>query len=93
LEILNFAVKHGHVDLANEAARQSMGHGLADAHAVLEPDTFKNWVSVCSIGEQLKLHKMYMHTDILPRTVAPKVGCVSCVAFARECESCEKMPQ
>ncbi|KAJ7431928.1 hypothetical protein B0H11DRAFT_824682 [Mycena galericulata] len=44
LEILNFAVKHGH-DFADEAARQSISRGVGDAMKVLDPDTFTTWVS------------------------------------------------
>ncbi|KAJ6535816.1 hypothetical protein DFH09DRAFT_1043115 [Mycena vulgaris] len=44
LEVLDYAVKHGHVSLANECAHQSMGHAVADAMAILAPDTFKTWI-------------------------------------------------
>ncbi|KAJ7146994.1 hypothetical protein C8R44DRAFT_724686 [Mycena epipterygia] len=43
-EVLNYALKHGHVDIADEAARQSMGHGVANAMKLLAPDTFKTWI-------------------------------------------------
>ncbi|KAJ7146977.1 hypothetical protein C8R44DRAFT_758542 [Mycena epipterygia] len=46
LEVLDYAVKHGHVEMADESARQSMGHGVADAMQVLAPDTFKTWTLV-----------------------------------------------
>ncbi|KAJ6501286.1 hypothetical protein DFH09DRAFT_1203029 [Mycena vulgaris] len=44
LEVLDYAVKHGHVSLANECAPQSMGCAVADAMAILAPDTFKTWI-------------------------------------------------
>ncbi|KAJ6535830.1 hypothetical protein DFH09DRAFT_1402615 [Mycena vulgaris] len=44
LEVLDYAVKHGHVSLANECAHQSMGRAAADAMAILAPDTFKTWI-------------------------------------------------
>ncbi|KAJ7434629.1 hypothetical protein B0H11DRAFT_1938394 [Mycena galericulata] len=43
LEVLNYAVKHGH-DFADEAARQSMNSGVADAMKLLDPDTFTTWI-------------------------------------------------
>ncbi|KAF7352234.1 BTB domain-containing protein [Mycena venus] len=43
-EILKFAMKHGYDELANEAARLTMGMWLTDAHFVLEPDIFKKWI-------------------------------------------------
>ncbi|KAJ7496459.1 hypothetical protein FB451DRAFT_1207856 [Mycena latifolia] len=44
LEVLTYAVKHNHNDLANESARQSMGLGVADAMQILPSETFKAWV-------------------------------------------------
>ncbi|KAJ6535819.1 hypothetical protein DFH09DRAFT_1324876 [Mycena vulgaris] len=48
LEVLDYAVEHGHVSLANECAPQNMGRAVADAMAILAPDTFKTWVSLRS---------------------------------------------
>ncbi|KAJ7288884.1 hypothetical protein C8J57DRAFT_522873 [Mycena rebaudengoi] len=44
LEVLDYAERHGHDDLANESARQSMGLGVTKALEVLAPDTFRAWV-------------------------------------------------
>ncbi|KAJ7026034.1 hypothetical protein C8F04DRAFT_123968 [Mycena alexandri] len=47
LQVLDYAVKHGHVDLANESAQQSMLSsvcGVAEAMDILEPSTFKKWI-------------------------------------------------
>jgi hypothetical protein len=44
LEVLEFAVRHGHTDLAAEAARQSMELEITAAMKALSPDTFKAWV-------------------------------------------------
>ncbi|KAJ7496463.1 hypothetical protein FB451DRAFT_1019366 [Mycena latifolia] len=46
LEVLNYAVRHGHISLANESAPHSMGHAVSDAMEILAPDTFKTWVRV-----------------------------------------------
>ncbi|KAJ7646072.1 hypothetical protein DFH06DRAFT_1211065 [Mycena polygramma] len=44
LEVLRYAVKHDHVDLANESAQQSMSCEVAKAMEVLPLDNFKSWV-------------------------------------------------
>ncbi|KAF7362556.1 hypothetical protein MVEN_00603800 [Mycena venus] len=44
LEVLVYAQRHGHINLANQAAQQSMGCGVADALAILPPDTFRAWI-------------------------------------------------
>ncbi|KAJ7496457.1 hypothetical protein FB451DRAFT_1455566, partial [Mycena latifolia] len=44
LEVLEYAVRHGHADLAAEAARQSMGLEVTAAMECLSADTFKEWV-------------------------------------------------
>ncbi|KAJ7744583.1 hypothetical protein B0H16DRAFT_851181 [Mycena metata] len=49
LQVLDYAVKHGHVDLANESAQQSMlssACGVAEAMDSLAPSTFKKWVRI-----------------------------------------------
>ena len=69
LEVLDFAVRHGHVDLANESARASMGQGMADAKKALARDTFDIWVS----GGNLKLIHIIeslLCTDSVLREVA-----------------------
>ncbi|KAJ7434053.1 hypothetical protein B0H11DRAFT_741282 [Mycena galericulata] len=45
LEVLNYAVKHGHA-FADEAARQSMSRGVGDAMKILDPGIFTTWVSL-----------------------------------------------
>ncbi|KAJ6501309.1 hypothetical protein DFH09DRAFT_1324906 [Mycena vulgaris] len=45
LEVLEYAVRHGHDDLAAEAARQSMGLEIGAALESLSPDTFKAWIA------------------------------------------------
>jgi len=44
LEVLVYAQRHGHINLVNEAAQQSMGCGVADALEILPPDTFRTWI-------------------------------------------------
>ncbi|KAJ7358372.1 hypothetical protein DFH08DRAFT_848348 [Mycena albidolilacea] len=44
LEVLEYAVRHDHPHLANEAARRSMGCGVGEAIEVLPPDIFKTWI-------------------------------------------------
>ncbi|KAJ7840663.1 hypothetical protein B0H13DRAFT_1649529 [Mycena leptocephala] len=44
LEVLLYAVRHDHVQLANEAAQRSMGRGVAEALKVLPHDIFATWV-------------------------------------------------
>ncbi|KAF7350754.1 BTB domain-containing protein [Mycena sanguinolenta] len=44
LQILNFAAKHDHKKLGNEAARLSVGLPMSDAATLLAPDTFKKWL-------------------------------------------------
>ncbi|KAJ7496456.1 hypothetical protein FB451DRAFT_1207852 [Mycena latifolia] len=46
LEVLDYAVRHGHTLLADESARQSMGHRVSEAMRILTPDTFKTWILV-----------------------------------------------
>ncbi|KAJ7646116.1 hypothetical protein DFH06DRAFT_1050726 [Mycena polygramma] len=43
-EVLMYAVRHDLANLANEAAQQSMGRGVAEALAVLSHDDFKPWI-------------------------------------------------
>ncbi|KAJ7652577.1 hypothetical protein B0H17DRAFT_1101435 [Mycena rosella] len=45
LQVLEYAVRHDHADLAAEAARQSMGLDVLAAMESLSPDTFKAWIS------------------------------------------------
>ncbi|KAJ7099257.1 hypothetical protein B0H15DRAFT_541327 [Mycena belliarum] len=49
LEILEYAVRHGHEDLAAEAARNSVGLDALAAMECLSPDTFKAWVSTLRV--------------------------------------------
>ncbi|KAJ6477009.1 hypothetical protein C8R45DRAFT_368864 [Mycena sanguinolenta] len=44
LEVLNFAAKHDHKRLGNEAARLSVGLPMLDAATILAPDTLREWV-------------------------------------------------
>jgi len=44
LEVLVYALRHDHINLANEAAQQSMGCGVAEALEILPPDTFRAWI-------------------------------------------------
>ncbi|KAJ7921227.1 hypothetical protein B0H13DRAFT_2186148 [Mycena leptocephala] len=44
LEVLLYSVRHGHVDLANKSAQQSMSCEFTKAMEVLPPDTFKTWI-------------------------------------------------
>ncbi|KAJ7821234.1 hypothetical protein B0H14DRAFT_2371462 [Mycena olivaceomarginata] len=44
LEVLVYALRHGHTNLANEAAQQSMRCGVAEAMDILSPETFRDWV-------------------------------------------------
>ncbi|KAJ6483858.1 hypothetical protein C8R47DRAFT_563207 [Mycena vitilis] len=44
LEVLIYALRHDHDDLANEAAEQSMGCGVAEAMETLPWDTFRAWI-------------------------------------------------
>jgi hypothetical protein len=48
LEVLLYSVRHGHVDLANKSAQQSMSCEFTKAMEVFPPDTFKTWVSSLS---------------------------------------------
>ncbi|KAF7350756.1 hypothetical protein MSAN_01636700 [Mycena sanguinolenta] len=45
LHVLDFAARHGHADLANEAARMTVGLRMSDAATILAPDTFKKWMT------------------------------------------------
>ncbi|KAK7057860.1 hypothetical protein R3P38DRAFT_2843401 [Favolaschia claudopus] len=44
LHILNFGARHNHRELANEAARLSVGLPISDAAEYMTPDTFKRWI-------------------------------------------------
>ncbi|KAF8149790.1 hypothetical protein K438DRAFT_2027314 [Mycena galopus ATCC 62051] len=46
LDVLDFAAKHGHMELGNEAARLSVTGSLpiSDAARTLAPDTFAKWM-------------------------------------------------
>ncbi|KAJ7165505.1 hypothetical protein C8R43DRAFT_825263, partial [Mycena crocata] len=44
LHVLNYAARHSHKELANQAARQSMGVAVAEAVSVLAPDIMFQWV-------------------------------------------------
>ncbi|KAJ7844180.1 hypothetical protein B0H13DRAFT_1731405 [Mycena leptocephala] len=44
LEVLLYAVRHDHIELANEAAQRSMGRGVAEALGVLPHDIFAAWI-------------------------------------------------
>ncbi|KAJ7669113.1 hypothetical protein B0H14DRAFT_3538781 [Mycena olivaceomarginata] len=44
LEVLVYALRHGHTNLVNEAAQQSMRCGVAEAMDILPPETFRDWV-------------------------------------------------
>ncbi|KAJ7023351.1 hypothetical protein C8F04DRAFT_1011484, partial [Mycena alexandri] len=44
LEVLNYAARHNHKELADEAARLSMGLPVAQAVKTLAPDTLIKWV-------------------------------------------------
>ncbi|KAJ6535855.1 hypothetical protein DFH09DRAFT_931676 [Mycena vulgaris] len=70
LEVLEYAVKHGHSDLADGAARRSMGRSVSDAMRILAPDTFKTWVRhasiLCEPIDSLK------HADNSPGALAQK---------------------
>ncbi|KAF8149795.1 hypothetical protein K438DRAFT_1988708 [Mycena galopus ATCC 62051] len=44
LNALNFAAKHGHTELGNEAARLSVSLPISDAARILTPDTFVKWM-------------------------------------------------
>ncbi|KAJ7730081.1 hypothetical protein DFH07DRAFT_176011 [Mycena maculata] len=43
LEVLNYAARHDHKALANHAARMSMALPVAQAVAILSPDTLAKW--------------------------------------------------
>ncbi|KAJ7818950.1 hypothetical protein B0H14DRAFT_3473404 [Mycena olivaceomarginata] len=44
LEVLVYALRHGHTNLTNEAAQQSMRCGAAEAMDILPPETFRDWI-------------------------------------------------
>ncbi|KAJ7744594.1 hypothetical protein B0H16DRAFT_1889566 [Mycena metata] len=44
LEVLLYATRHNHSDLANQSARHSMGVRVAKAMEILPLDTFKAWI-------------------------------------------------
>ncbi|KAJ7790619.1 hypothetical protein B0H13DRAFT_1676139, partial [Mycena leptocephala] len=46
LEVLNYAARHNHAELADEAARLSMGLPVVQAVKILAPDTLAKWVGV-----------------------------------------------
>ncbi|KAJ7719024.1 hypothetical protein DFH07DRAFT_316503 [Mycena maculata] len=50
LQVLDYAMRHGHAELASEAARQSMGLGVEEAMESLAPDTFRTWVRITLQG-------------------------------------------
>ncbi|KAJ7189071.1 hypothetical protein C8R46DRAFT_1056528 [Mycena filopes] len=43
LEVLNYAARHNHTELADEAAKQSMSRRVAQAVGILAPDTLVKW--------------------------------------------------
>ncbi|KAF7362555.1 hypothetical protein MVEN_00603700 [Mycena venus] len=45
LQVLDYAARHNHKDLANEAARLSLGLPWAEAVSVLAPDTLVGWAT------------------------------------------------
>ncbi|KAJ7496494.1 hypothetical protein FB451DRAFT_197256 [Mycena latifolia] len=83
LEVLDYAVKHGHVKLANEAAPQSMGHTAAESLELLAPDTFKIWIIFYDQWHRKSniflsaLLARYPETDVnlLTRVLADPKGC------------------
>ncbi|KAJ7165510.1 hypothetical protein C8R43DRAFT_986592 [Mycena crocata] len=44
LEVLDYAMKHRHFDIANEATRESMGATIESAMSALEPEVSKKWI-------------------------------------------------
>ncbi|KAJ7189082.1 hypothetical protein C8R46DRAFT_1206180 [Mycena filopes] len=44
LQVLEYAVKHGHPELASECAQYSMSSSVAEAMNVLTQSTFEKWV-------------------------------------------------
>ncbi|KAF7350748.1 BTB domain-containing protein [Mycena sanguinolenta] len=45
LHVLEFAVRHGHADFANQAARMAVGLPISDVGTILSPDTVTKWMS------------------------------------------------
>ncbi|KAJ7189078.1 hypothetical protein C8R46DRAFT_34638 [Mycena filopes] len=69
LEVLEYAVKHGHPDLASESAQHSMGISVAEAMNVLTPRTFAKWVLFQERYTKEKLHffsVMTKYADDIP---------------------------
>ncbi|KAJ6477060.1 hypothetical protein C8R45DRAFT_1008677 [Mycena sanguinolenta] len=44
LEVLSYAARHGHADLANQSAQQSVGYRVSEALAVLPLAIFQRWI-------------------------------------------------
>ncbi|KAJ7165448.1 hypothetical protein C8R43DRAFT_878175, partial [Mycena crocata] len=44
LQTLDYALRHSHVDMANESAPHSMRYGVTEAFNLLSPDSFRKWV-------------------------------------------------
>ncbi|KAJ7189081.1 hypothetical protein C8R46DRAFT_935302 [Mycena filopes] len=44
VEVLLYAIRHNHTDLANESALQSMSVGVEKVMEVLPPEIFKSWI-------------------------------------------------
>ncbi|KAJ7496492.1 hypothetical protein FB451DRAFT_1207906 [Mycena latifolia] len=84
LEVLNYAVRHGHGSLANECAPQSMGHAVSDAMEILAPDTFRTWVRVVQPA-----HNIQTNLNLVMRILADPKGCY---AFRQELLQVATMP-
>lgn len=59
LEVLEYAARHSHMELATEAARLSMGLGLPAVVQVLPAEVVMKWVRKVALKNHLRAHRIH----------------------------------